>query len=79
MDMNKMNKSLGLVDLPPELLHKVAFSGTLSYTDVSALSQTCCRMKSIFLDDAYGRDIHHALKGVVENVKGGGGGVRGLR
>ena len=61
--------SSGLVELAPEMMHKVALSGDLSFDDVKALSQTCRRMRTIFVDDDYGRDIHHALKGVVENVK----------
>ena len=61
--------SVGLVEMAPELMHKMAFSGSLTFEDVTALSQTCRRMKSIFVDDAYGRDIHYALKGVVENVR----------
>merc|ERR1711991_690021 len=52
-----------------EVVHKVALEGWLEFEDVEALSQTCCRMKSIFVDDDYGRDIHYALKGVVENVR----------
>ena len=57
-----------LGELAPELLHLIALSGWLTFEDVAALSQTCVRMKIIFVDDEYGRDIHYALKGVVENV-----------
>ena len=59
-----------LVELATELVHKVALSGWLEFEDVKALAMTCKRMKSIFVDDDYGRDIHYALKGVVENVRG---------
>ena len=61
---------VGLVEMAPELIHKVALSGYLTFSEVNALSQTCRRMKSIIVDDDYGRDIHYALKGVMENVKG---------
>ena len=59
----------GLVGLAPELVHKVALSGWLAFEDVRALAMTCKRMKTMFVDDAYGRDIHYALKGVMENVR----------
>ena len=55
--------------MAPELVHKVALSGWLTFAEVKALSQTCRRMKTIFVDDEYGRNIHHALKGVVENAQ----------
>ena len=58
-----------LVHLAPELMHKITLSGNLSFNDVAALSQTCHTMKTIFVDDAYGRDIHHALLGVLKNVE----------
>ena len=58
-----------LLDLATELLHKIALSGWLDVKDVAALSQTCKRMKAVFVDDQYGRDIHHALEGVVKNVQ----------
>ena len=64
-----MNEGVGLVELAPELMHKVALSGWLTFNDVAALSQTCRRMKSIFVDDDYGRGIHHAMKGVLHNVR----------
>ena len=69
MSSGETNESSGLVRLAPELMHKVALSGYLSFNDVAALSQTCRRMKAIFVEDGYGRDIHYALKGVVENVR----------
>ena len=59
----------GLVGLAPEVVHKVALSGWLTFSEVAALSQTCKRMASILVWDEYGRDIHYALKGVMENVK----------
>ena len=62
-------QGVGLVNLAPELMHKVALSGWLTFNDVTALSKTCRRMKNIFVDDDYGRDIHYALKGVMENVR----------
>ena len=68
--MNEEGEGVWLVELAPEVMHKVALSGWLEFEDVKALSQTCTRMKSIFLDDDYGRDIHYALIGVVENVRG---------
>ena len=60
---------LMLLTLATELVHLIALSGYLTFSEVEALSQTCSRMKSILVDDAYGRDIHHALLGVVTNVK----------
>ena len=56
-------------NLAPELVHMVALTGHLTFNDIAALSQTCRRMKTIFVDDDYGRDIHYALKGVMENVR----------
>ena len=64
-----VDELVGLVALAPELMHKVALSGYLSFNDVAALSQTCRRMNNIFVDDDYGRDIHYALKGVRENME----------
>ena len=58
----------GLVELAPELVHKVALGGWLGVRDVAALSQTCRRMADILVWDEYGRDLHHALEGVMENV-----------
>ena len=63
-------KGAGLVGLPPELVHKVALGGDLGFEDVKALALSCRRMKAILIDDDYGRNIHYAMKGVVENVKG---------
>ena len=60
---------VGLDMMAPEVMHKVALSGWLEFEDVKALALTCKRMKSIFVDDAYGRDIHYALKGVMKNVR----------
>ena len=37
--------------------------------EVGALAQTCRRMASILVWDGYGRDLHMALQGVVENVQ----------
>ena len=56
--------------MAPELIHKIGLSGWLAFEDVCALALSCKRMKSIIVDDDYGRDIHHALKGVMENVRG---------
>ena len=61
----------GLVELAPELVHKVALGGWLGVRDVAALSQTCRRMADILVWDEYGRDLHHALEGVVENARRG--------
>ena len=60
---------LALLALPPELVHLVAFSGWLGVKDVAALSQTCHHMASILVWDEYGNNIHHALNGVLPNVK----------
>ncbi len=69
VESSEHEQGVGLVEMAPELVHKVALSGWLTFEDVTALSQTCRRMKNIFVDDAYGRDIHYALKGVLENVR----------
>ena len=53
----------GLVTLAPELVHKVALSGWLSVGEVVV------GWPSILVWDGYGRDLHMALQGVVENVK----------
>ena len=60
---------VGLVGLAPELVHKVALSGWLRVGDVCALSQTCRRMADILVWDEYGKDVHMALLGVMENVE----------
>ena len=57
-----------LVECAPELIHKIALSGWLTFHDVKALALSCKKMKAIFVDDDYGRNIHHALEGVMENV-----------
>ena len=62
---------VGLVGLAPELIHKVALSGWLEVGDVAALSETCCMMASILVWDEYGKDLHVALLGVMENVRAG--------
>ena len=59
----------GLVGLAPELVHRVALSGYLTYEEVCALSQTCRRMADVLVWDVYGRDLGYALEGVVGNVK----------
>ena len=69
MNVVEREQGVGLVELAPELVHKVALSGYLTFNDVTALSKTCRRMKNIFVDDGYGRDIHYALKGVMENME----------
>ena len=58
-----------LVGLPPELIHKIALDGWMEPKDVASLSQTCWRMATILSRDSYGRDLHHALLGVMTNVK----------
>ena len=58
-----------LTKLAPELVHNVALSGYLTHEEVAALAQTCRRLASILVWDTYGRDLHFALKGVVENVR----------
>ena len=58
-----------LTDLPPELIHMIALSGYLRHKEVTALSLTCKAMAGVLVHDAYGRDIHSAMRGVVENVK----------
>ena len=58
-------------ELAPELVHKIALEGWLEFSDVEALSKTCRRMASILMWDEYGRDVHYALLGVVENVREG--------
>ena len=57
-----------LLSLPPELIHTIAFSPPLSFTDIRSLSLTCRAMASIFIHDSYGRNIHYALLGVGLNV-----------
>ena len=66
--MSSGEASVGLVWLAPELIHKVALSGWLGVKDVSALSQTCKRMAEVLVWDAYAKNIHQALVGVMENV-----------
>ena len=61
--------AFGLDMLAPELVHKVALGGYLSLSEVGALSQTCRRMADILVWDMYGKDLHMALLGVVENVR----------
>ena len=58
-----------MVGLAPEMVHKVALSGWLNVEEVGALAQTCKRMASILVWDGYGRDLHMALRGVMENVR----------
>ena len=58
----------GLVGLATELVHRVALSGWLEPRDVAALAQTCRRMADVLVWDGYGRDLHRALVGVMENV-----------
>ena len=58
-----------LAELPPELIHKIALTGYLTPPQVAALSQTCHQMASILVWDEYGNNIHHALNGVLPNVK----------
>ena len=55
----------GLVTLAPELVHKVALSG------MAECGRGWCvgANMSSTLVDGYGRDLHMALQGVVENVK----------
>ena len=60
----------GLVGLATELIHLVALSGWLNVGEVAALSESCKRMASILVWDGYGRDLHRALEGVMENVGG---------
>ena len=62
-------ESEGLVGLPPELVHAIALEGYLEVGDVRALALTCRRMAGILVEDAYGRDLHFALQGVVVNVR----------
>ena len=64
-------EGVGLVGLAPELVHKVALSGYLTYEEVCALSRTCRRMADVLVWDVYGRDLGYALKGVVGNVERG--------
>ena len=66
--MDRMDSD-GLVGLAPELVHRVALSGYLTYEEVCALSQTCRRMADVLVWDVYGRDLGYALEGVVGNVK----------
>ena len=58
-----------LTEMPPELIHKIALTGYLTPPQVAALSQTCHHMASILVWDEYGNNIHHALNGVLPNVK----------
>ena len=64
----EMEMEMGLTGLATEMVHKVALSGWLGVGDVAALSQTCRRMADVLVWDEYGRDLHFALLGVVENV-----------
>ena len=59
-----------LVRMAPEIVHKVALSGWLGVEEVAALSESCRRMAEILVWDEYGRDLHRALLGVVESVRG---------
>ena len=68
---SESEESEGLVGLAPELVHRVALSGWLEVGDVAALSLTCRRMAEILVWDGYGRDLHRALVGVVENMRVG--------
>ena len=63
-------RRVGLAGLATELIHNVALSGWLEPGDVAALAQTCRRMAEVLVWDEYGANIHHALLGVTENVKG---------
>ena len=47
-------KGVGLVALAPELVHKVAFSGWLTFADVAVLSQNMSQNERVFVDDDYG-------------------------
>ena len=62
-------EGFGLVGLATELIHLVALSGWLRFEDVCALALSCKRMNTVFVDDEYGRNIHHALLGVMKNVR----------
>ena len=62
-------EDVGLADLAPELVHKLAFEGWLGVEDVKALGLVCKRLASILVWDEYGRDLHAALSGVMENVR----------
>ena len=64
-----MNEGVGLVELAPELIHKIALSGWLTYDDVLALAETCRRMEDILVHDNYGQDIHLAMLGVIYNAR----------
>ena len=55
--------------LAPELIHKVALEGWLGVRDVGVLGLVCRRMADILVWDEYGRELHMALRGVVENVR----------
>ena len=55
--------------LAPELIHIIALGGHLTPQEVGALALTCSRMASILTHDPYGRNLHHALLGVVANVR----------
>ena len=59
----------GLMGLAPELIHKVALEGWLGVRDVGVLGLVCRRMADILVWDEYGRELHMALRGVVENVR----------
>ena len=64
------SSEIGLMELATELIHNVALSGWLEPRDVAALAQTCRRMAEVLVWDEYGANIHRALLGVTENVKG---------
>ena len=58
-----------LPSLPPELIHLIALSGNLTYSDVSSLALTCTSLASTLHHDPYARDLHSALLGVLPNVR----------
>ena len=66
--MEESGESVGLVGLAVEMVHEVALGGWLGVGEVGALGRTCRRMAEVLVWDEYGRDLHHALEGVVENV-----------
>ena len=55
-------------DLAPELIHLIALSGHLSFSDVSSLALTSTRLASILTHDTYANAIHHALRGLTANM-----------
>ena len=60
------NKSLGLEDMPAEVMHTIAFSTSiLSPQDVGMLGRVNRRLAEIFVHDAYGRDLHQAMGGAM--------------